>query len=268
MGGTKDSMPLMVVAYVSAVLIGCAWSWEGACLQDGWHKPKPGPEPNLRDCALYRENSCCSQEHIEDISGYPAAMMGNESWDWCGSLSPSCESFLKRVACFLRCSPDAMLWALVHPPDTIQATPLCRSFCTNWFEACKNDMTCARNWTTDWAGVNCTGPCVPFHQMYKDESDLCNHMMGDAFMTVEDQEDVGDGGPCCLTLSVSDRAVINSMQGGKGGASVPKTTQKGPRPVRSCHRLLPPQARKGGKNAAVSKRSVAKDDAEGSGSGF
>ncbi|XP_061080913.1 riboflavin-binding protein-like isoform X2 [Conger conger] len=260
MAGTKDSMPL-VVAYVSAVLVGCAWCWEGACPQDGWHKPEPGPQPDLKDCMLYEQNSCCSQEHIEDILNSPTTVMANESWDACGSLSLSCQDFLKRVACFQRCSPDRMLWAHADHPGDIQATPLCHSFCTDWFEACKNDLTCARNWTTDWAGVNCTGPCVPFHQMYKDERELCDHLWGDAFMA-EDGEDGGDAGPCCLTLSLSDREVIHAVRQGQ------QATKRG-RPLgRPCHRrpqpTAPPQARRG----AVSKRSVAKDDAEGSGSGF
>ncbi|KAJ8345123.1 hypothetical protein SKAU_G00293160 [Synaphobranchus kaupii] len=274
MGGTKDSMSL-VVAYLSVVLVGCAWCWDGACLQDSRYKAEPGPEPNLGECTQYNENSCCSQEHIEDITGPPATVMGNESWDWCGSLSPSCEDFLKRAACFHRCSPDAVLWTHPHHPDAIQATPLCHSFCTYWFEACKNDMTCARNWTTDWVGVNCTGPCVTFQQMYKDERDLCDHLWGDAFVAVEDLEDLedgGDGGPCCLTLSPSDREVVDALLVGEGDSSEPETPKEGlPQRRRSCHRLqptVPPEARREGENVAVSKRSVTKDDPEGSGSGF
>lgn len=28
--------------------------------------------------------------------------------------------------------------------------PLCSDFCDNWYDACKDDLTCAENWITDW----------------------------------------------------------------------------------------------------------------------
>ena len=28
--------------------------------------------------------------------------------------------------------------------------PLCSDYCDRWYEACKNEMTCAVNWITDW----------------------------------------------------------------------------------------------------------------------
>ncbi|KAJ8251295.1 hypothetical protein GJAV_G00219800 [Gymnothorax javanicus] len=272
MGGTKDSIAL-VVTYVSAVLVGYSWCREGACLQDSRRKAKPGPDPLMTHCMLYNNNSCCAQEHIEEIFGSSNNEKAPGFWDLCGPLSPSCRDYLKRVTCFHRCSPDAFLWAHPHRPGAIQATPLCHSFCADWFEACKNDRTCALNWTTDWAGEDCAGPCMPFHQMYKDERDLCDHMWGDAFVTIEDQvEDGGEGGPCCLTLSSFDREVIDVLLAPEVDPNDSDTNKTVLRPGKSCHTRshpkAPPQARRGGQTVGVTKRSVAKDDAEGSGSGF
>nr|XP_020516773.1 riboflavin-binding protein-like [Labrus bergylta] len=155
---------LLICTYLAAELMGGARS-EGVCLQDGKHKATPGPEPHLRECGLYADNSCCTDENIQDISHVPADTNKNEPWDKCGSLSSQCEGFLKRVACFYRCSPDAARWPHPHRRSYIQAVPLCHSFCRDWFDACRVDMTCARNWARDPRGQNCTGNCVQYQQV-------------------------------------------------------------------------------------------------------
>ena len=46
--------------------------------------------------------------------------------------------------------------AIPPPPTTTQA-PLCRSFCNSWYDACKDDYSCVRDWINDW---NYTDPTV------------------------------------------------------------------------------------------------------------
>ncbi|KAF3700575.1 Riboflavin-binding protein [Channa argus] len=223
---------LLACACLAAALVGGTHS-EGVCLQDGQHRATPGPEPHLRDCSLYADNSCCTDHDIQDISHSPSVSNQNEPWDKCGPLSSECEGFLKRVSCFYRCSPDAARWPHPHRRSYIQAVPLCHSFCRDWFDACKMDLTCARNWAKDPRGQNCTGTCVQYQQremnyrqytdvrrlsvhrpiniqvhkdtarvgnedrkwMYQHGRDLCESLWGDAFMTVEDEpEGVGEAG--------------------------------------------------------------------------
>ncbi|XP_077356616.1 retbindin [Festucalex cinctus] len=269
---------LLIYAYWTTVLIG-GISSEGVCLQDGKHKVEPSPEPHLRRCTLYADNSCCTQEDIRDISHFPSASNQNEPWDKCGPLSPACEGFLKRVSCFYRCSPDAARWPHPHRRSYIQAVPLCHSFCRDWFDACSTDLTCARNWATDPRGHNCTGTCVQYQQMYQHGRDLCESLWGDAFMTVEDaSEEVGDasanGGsrPCgCLTLSPSDKDVISALRAHQDDPEELDTTKTGlPQHTSSpCQAKLPPQTRSVRKgNSVLRKRSVIVDDGEGSGSGL
>ncbi|XP_036409163.1 riboflavin-binding protein-like [Megalops cyprinoides] len=274
MGGTKDSMPL-VVAYFSAALIGGAWCWGGACLQDSRHKATPGPEPYLTECTLYADNSCCSEEGIQEIVATPAIRGGSVPWDRCGPHSLSCEGFLKRLSCFHRCSPDAARWPHPQQPDAIQATPLCHSFCRDWFGACKADLTCTRDWARDWKGVNCTGSCVPFQQMFRDGRDLCDRLWGDSFVTVED--DGEERGSCgCLSLSPSDREVVAALRAHDEDPDELDTTKTGlpqyraPCPMRRRAQVhtAPPQARRSNDNIVVHRRSIVMDDAEGSGSGF
>ncbi|XP_010765202.1 riboflavin-binding protein-like [Notothenia coriiceps] len=126
------SRPLLLAgAYLLAALIGGAHS-EGVCLQDAKHKATPSPEPNLTECGLYADNSCCTEEDIPDVSHVPSALNKNKPWDKCGPLSSECEGFLKRVSCFYRCSPDAARWPHPQRRSYIQAVPLCHSFCRDW----------------------------------------------------------------------------------------------------------------------------------------
>ncbi|XP_049602071.1 retbindin [Syngnathus scovelli] len=271
---------LLICAYWTTVLI-VGISSEGTCLQDGKHKATPSPEPHLKDCTLYADNSCCTQEDIQDFSHSPSASNQNEPWDKCGPLSPVCEGYLKRVSCFYRCSPDAARWPHPHRRTYIQAVPLCHSFCRDWFDACKTDLTCARNWATDPRGHNCTGTCVQYQQMYQHGRDLCESLWGDAFMTVEDSSEgvadagvngnPGSGRPCgCLTLSPSDKDVISALRAHQDDPEELDTTKTGLPPYMSpCQTKLPPQTRSGRKgNSVLRKRSIIVDDGEGSGSGL
>ncbi|XP_047428543.1 retbindin [Mugil cephalus] len=279
--GTTSTPLLFICAFMTSMLIGGTFS-EGVCLQDGKHKATPTPEPHLRECSLYADNSCCTEEDIQDISHIPSANNQNEPWDKCGPLSPECEGFLKRVSCFYRCSPDAARWPHPHRRSYIQAVPLCHSFCRDWFDACRMDMTCARNWARDPRGQNCTGTCVQYQQMYQHGRDLCESLWGDAFMTVEDEpEEVGEAGefgaegdggrPCgCLTLSPSDKDVIAALRAQQDDPEELDTTKTGlPQYRAPCQTKLPLQAKRGRKgNSVLRKRSVEVEDVEGSGSGL
>ncbi|XP_061702432.1 retbindin [Syngnathoides biaculeatus] len=270
---------LLCVYWTTALIVGV--SSDGACLQDGKHKGTPSPEPLLRECRLYADNSCCTQEDIQDISHSLSASNQNEPWDKCGPLNPACEGFLKRVSCFYSCSPDAARWQHPRRHSSIRAVPLCFSFCRDWFDACRTDLTCARNWAIDPRGHNCTGTCVQYQQMYQHGRDLCESLWGDAFMTVEDaSEEAGDahanaspggGRPCgCLTLSPSDKDVISALRAHQDDPEELDTTKTGLPPYRSpCQTKLPPQTGSGRKgNSVLRKRSVVLDDGEGSGSGL
>ncbi|XP_056144244.1 retbindin [Lampris incognitus] len=273
---------LLLCAYWVAVLIGGVDA-EGLCLQDGTHKTAPSPEPRLKECALYADNACCTEDHIKDIAHVPSVTNKNAPWDKCGTLSPACEGYLKRVSCFYHCSPDAARWPHPKRRSYIQAVPLCHSFCRDWFDACRNDLTCARNWARDPRGQNCTGTCVQYQQMYQHGRDLCESLWGDAFMTVEDEaeEEAGEAGaggrPCgCLTLSPSDKDVIAALRAQEDDPEELDTTKSGlPQYRAPCQAklpqaaTLPPQARRNTKgNSVLRKRSVVVDDVEGSGSGL
>ncbi|XP_016402605.1 riboflavin-binding protein-like [Sinocyclocheilus rhinocerous] len=81
------SRVLLGLALLTSLLAAAVMSHEGACLRDGSHKATPSPEPHLKQCLLYRENSCCSETGVQDLSG-PVSGVDNSLWDKCGLLSP------------------------------------------------------------------------------------------------------------------------------------------------------------------------------------
>ncbi|XP_064180055.1 retbindin [Anguilla rostrata] len=298
MGVNKNlAKPLpLVLAYILASLIGWSRCHEGACLQDGKHKATPGPEPHLKDCRLYADNACCSENDAQEIAASPVTKVDDVVWGRCGALSPSCEAFFRRAACFRRCSPDAARWPHPLDPASIQGVPLCRSFCRDWFEACKADLTCTGHRGGERKkgprGNNCTGNCVTYQQVYRDGRGLCETLWGDAFVTVEDEareekEEKEEASCGCLTLSPTDGEVIAALRAQEEDPDELDTTKAGlpqyrapcraksqPPPPPPEGATPPPQApqapkaRTNGDNAVLRKRSLFVEDVEGSGSGF
>ncbi|TRZ19497.1 hypothetical protein HGM15179_007610 [Zosterops borbonicus] len=120
-----------------------------------------------------------------------------------------CEDFTKKIECFYRCSPHAARW--IHPNDSaaIQAVPLCQSFCDDWYEACKDDSTCVRNWLTDWewdkSGENqCKSKCAPYREVYANGTDMCQSMWGESFK-------VSESSCLCLQMNKKDSIAIKYL---------------------------------------------------------
>ncbi|XP_062979347.1 retbindin [Elgaria multicarinata webbii] len=249
------------MAWALTVLCASAKGIEDRCLSGGKHKSSPSPEGQLGICQIYAESACCSPEVAQDLS-----KANDIYWNRCGSLSSRCEEYMQQVECFYRCSPIAAQWPHPQRPTAMQAVPLCQSFCDQWYDACKEDLTCARNWLTDWHwgpdGNNCSHDCLSYGQMYKDGKELCETIWDDSFAVSSD--------PCeCLTLAASDAAFPSSYSHPEDSDSIEEsdTTKEGSRRegrIRICTgNLLYRRLRRN-----MQKRSVFMEDVEGSGSGF
>ncbi|KAJ6668027.1 hypothetical protein lerEdw1_016348 [Lerista edwardsae] len=225
---------------------------EGRCLPGGKHKASPSPEGQLGVCQLYVKSE------YEQLRAMKAA-----------GEAERCEEYLQHLECFYRCSPIAAQWPHPQRPTAVLAVPLCQSFCDQWYDACKEDLTCARNWLTDWHwgpdGNNCSQDCLPYGQVYKDGKELCETIWDDSFTVSAD--------PCdCLTLTISSPAFSTSDAHPENDDSIeePNTTKEGSkrdgrgRPEGPCtgNQLLQRLRRN------MRKRSVFMEDVEGSGSGF
>ncbi|XP_068939280.1 retbindin [Petaurus breviceps papuanus] len=122
-------------------------------------------------------------------------------WDRCGGLShrgsSRCESFLRSLSYFLHCSPLAVNWTHLERHGSIQALPICAAFCDQWFSACRDDLTCGRNWLSQPERGICEGGCLTFDQTFLDAKDLCGSALGDYLVAAPAH--------CpCLQLSISD----------------------------------------------------------------
>ncbi|XP_069460234.1 retbindin [Ambystoma mexicanum] len=252
-------------AWTITLLFALVKAQEDSCLTGGKHKSSPGPEPQLWECQMYSDNACCSADVAQELSKTPVSSVNDIHWNRCRSLSAPCEGFLKRIECFYRCSPHAARWPHPERPTAILGVPLCLHFCDEWYDACKEDLTCARNWVSDWQwgpdGNNCTGDCISYAQMYANGRELCENIWGDSFTAAQE--------PCqCLTLTDSDLVPRESLTEEGESAEEPDITKEGvsgdPGP---CQGTRSPFLQKL-QQASRHKRSVFIEDVEGSGSGF
>ncbi|XP_075037684.1 riboflavin-binding protein-like [Mixophyes fleayi] len=190
---------------VLALAVLAAGSDQLSCLHGNHHKAAPSPEPEVEECLLYSASSCCYANFTEKLSRSPTIEVDNYYWNRCGNLSKTCEDYLKKIECFYQCSPIAAHW--VHPniSAAIQNVPICQSFCDNWFEACRSDLLCVHNFLTDWiideTGNHCKNECIPYHQMYRNGTDLCQSAWGSSFVV--------SPSPCrCLDMTQTDGNVV------------------------------------------------------------
>ena len=158
------------------------------CLTGIYHKDTPGPETaEYKACHAYKAKTCCTAEFTKQLAPTDIKKIGNFSWNNCGSISKKCQTFMKEVECFYQCSPNVGYWKGQFQGSFV-GVPICSSFCDAWFDSCKDDMTCAKNWITGFdfnqLGENkCKLPknCSSFADTFKDGMGLCNSMWGASF---------------------------------------------------------------------------------------
>ena len=49
-------------------------------------------------------------------------------------------------SCFYECEPMLKHYEIAHSPGDLGDVPICGKYCDDWFEACKDDKTCTRDW--------------------------------------------------------------------------------------------------------------------------
>lgn len=172
------------------------------CLPGNNHKKYASAEENLLACKAYKNNSCCTSDFTRQLVPPPVKSIYNFSWTPCNNtLSARCEAFLVLIECFYRCSPDAIYWENPDFPSAIKKAPICASFCDEWYDACRYDLTCGRNWLTDFNvsadGVNtCKQPCKNFSAYFTNGKDLCEGKWGQTFVYKENDVD-------CLKMNIT-----------------------------------------------------------------
>eukprot|EP00794_Sanderia_malayensis_P015406 gene15406-16978_t len=158
------------------------------CLTGEFHRTQPGKETaSYKACHLYKDNTCCTAKFTEQLSHVPIQKIGNFSWTTCGNISSKCDAFMKEIECFYQCSPNVGYWKGQYKGSFV-GVPLCSTFCDDWYEACKMEKTCAKNWITDYdksaTGENkckAGATCQDFSVVYGSGKQLCESMWGQSF---------------------------------------------------------------------------------------
>lgn len=63
-------------------------------------------------------------------------------------LLKTCERYIKNEECFWQCEPNLIKWHVKE--GALEGVPVCAKYCDDWFDACKDDFTCAEDWLSDF----------------------------------------------------------------------------------------------------------------------
>ncbi|KFU92797.1 Folate receptor alpha, partial [Chaetura pelagica] len=161
------------------------------CMDAKHHKTKPGPEGMLHgQCSPWKDNACCtantsSEAHKDQSNLY------NFNWNHCGVMPPKCKRHFIQDTCLYECSPNLGPW--IDQADSswrrerILHVPLCREDCEEWWEDCKDYVTCKENWHKGWNWATGTNRCPwgsmcrPFSQIFPHPKDLCEKIWSNSY---------------------------------------------------------------------------------------
>ncbi|XP_055338689.1 folate receptor beta-like [Paramacrobiotus metropolitanus] len=231
--------PRIALCLCLMVCVGVAISSdnEKRCINARYQKTKPGPE-NLNGtvCSAWSGNSCCNATvaaSITNLSNNDSLTWLNFRWDHCDKpLSAKCRSFFVQDLCFYECSPNMGPWIITDPKrrksrvERFLDVPLCQTQCDQWYDACKNDLTCTDNWSEfEWIdGINkCPGAstCRLFSEVFGDPKTFCEKVFAGSFRYVYDDQPCFKFDPSQTEADLNDR--VENWQRGlpKSGASAP-----------------------------------------------
>ena len=102
-------------------------------------------------CGSFAAGSCCSDAYVAAVKAGPGNIYKGWTFDQCGrTMGAACRAFMDAQECSFACDPRTAqnYWDLYYNPNTFQPIKVCGSYCDAWFDACKNELTCASNWGT------------------------------------------------------------------------------------------------------------------------
>ncbi len=102
----------------------------------------PKPEPNLRNCTWYKENSCCTQQEIDISFSQMKSFIG---------ASDACQRYTNYLMCYI-CDPYQFTFYIWR------RLSVCEEFCDAFLENCGN----------------ATLKGVKIHNLYKSGTEFCD----------------------------------------------------------------------------------------------
>ena len=196
--GTMIALSITLIAS-SLIVLASGADIGTMCLPGDRHKTKPGPEgPEYKTCHVFKNSSCCTANFTNQLAVPVVQKIDNFSWNLCGNLSKKCQFFMVEVECFYSCSPYVAHWQDKNEKQAFNNAPVCSDYCDKWFAACKDDLTCAKNWlkdfdvASDWSNTcKSNKPCLTSKDYYRNGADLCENIWDDSFKYTRPED-----GPC------------------------------------------------------------------------
>ncbi|XP_029457898.1 folate receptor alpha-like isoform X2 [Rhinatrema bivittatum] len=181
-----------ILLCVLAASIECALKdFMNVCMDAKHHKSEPGYEDKLHgQCTPWKNNSCCTANTSAEAHESVSYLYGFD-WNHCGAMSKACKKHFIQDTCFYECSPNLGPW--IQEVDSswrkqrILDVPLCQEDCENWWQDCKDDLTCKENWHKGWnwtSGQNrCPlgAQCQKFTVFFPRPSDLCEKIWSNSY---------------------------------------------------------------------------------------
>ena len=223
----------LVVAVTIAIPEADIDNYLDRCIKSKYHKEKPGKEARFFHCSPWKNHACCTTNTTQNIQADGTISLYKMQWDQCNQqMSQKCRKFFEIDTCFYECSPNMAPWIVVDKRskktrrERFVGVPLCASDCDEWFDACKDDLTCSNNWgnykTWNWTTGMCKMKCKSFKEYFGGPENFCNTLFNYSFKYTK-----GTPGEDCLLLwPDGSRSDANTRVARKAAETVLATMSK------------------------------------------
>lgn len=182
---------VLVVVIFFFMIVNVVYKGYGKCLFGDKYKEFLFVEESMVVCKFYKDVLCCISDFIKQFVIFLVKKVGKFLWILCNNiLSFKCEVFMVVVECFYCCLYNMYFWKNFDYLFVIMKVFVCVSFCNGWFDVCKDDLICVKNWIIDFnkieMGVNiCKKLCKNFSDYFINGKDFCESMWGISFVYKE-----------------------------------------------------------------------------------
>ncbi|KAM8821445.1 folate receptor gamma-like [Eudromia elegans] len=161
------------------------------CMDAKHHKRQPGAEGLLYgQCSPWKDNACCTANTSAEAHREQSYLY-SFNWNHCGLMPARCKRHFVQDTCLYECSPNLGPWIRKAESswrrERVLHVPLCREDCEQWWEDCKDAVTCKENWHQGWNWATGTNRCPwgslcrPFSQVFPRAADLCEKIWSHSY---------------------------------------------------------------------------------------
>ncbi|XP_054020831.1 folate receptor gamma [Dryobates pubescens] len=182
---------MLLVLLAASLVVSTRDPLLNVCMDAKHHKTKPGPEGKLYEqCSPWKDNACCTANTTAEAHR-DQSYLYSFNWNHCGVMPPKCKRHFIQDTCLYECSPNLGPW--IDQVDSswrrerILHVPLCKEDCEEWWEDCKDFVTCKENWHKGWNWATGTNRCPwgamcrPFKEVFPHPKDLCEKIWSHSY---------------------------------------------------------------------------------------